>query len=69
MLGQRIKPWRWIVHIVGRPLNLATSTCTRKMGRDGRLTEVVLFSGSSSELSEAELQRFVALFPITNAYR
>ena len=68
-LGERGRPWRWIVAVVGRPLDLATSRCERTLGRDGRLTEIVWLSRSPIELSEAELERFVAQFPITNSYR
>ena len=65
--GVHVKPFRLVVTVIGQPLNLATSTCERT-GRNGRLTEIVRLSGgSSADLSEAALERFVEQFPVTNA--
>ena len=54
--------------IIGRAagdgVNLATSTCTRRLAPNGVLTEVIDLDGGDS-LSDEELERFIARFPIT----
>jgi hypothetical protein len=47
----------------GRP-NLATSTCTRTLMPNGHLSELVTLDGGRDGLSDADLDRFVAGFPI-----
>lgn len=42
---------------------MATSTCTRYL-RDGFLTEVVKLDGDDAAISDEELEKFVAGFPI-----
>ena len=48
------------------PANLATSTCTRYV-RDGVLTEVVDLDGARGSISDEELEKFIASFPIHSA--
>ncbi len=45
-------------------LNLATSTCTRTLWPSGGLMEVVQLDGSQDNLSNEDLERFIASFPI-----
>ena len=66
-LGAHLKPLRYVVRVVGKPLDLAASTCRRTIGQNGRLTEVVLLNGTSESFSEADLESFVAKFPIEKA--
>lgn len=51
------RPW-------GGPLNLAASTCRRTLNPGGAITEVVDLDGDGNDLSEEELEKFVASFPI-----
>jgi hypothetical protein len=44
--------------------SLATSTCTRRLDNTGGLIETVDLDGDDSEISEEELEQFVASFPI-----
>jgi hypothetical protein len=57
--GQRL-----VALAMGRRLNLEKCTCTRTLSSDGFLAEVVYLNGDSPELSQEELDRFVARFPI-----
>jgi hypothetical protein len=50
------------------PLNLATSTCQRTLNPEGAITEIVDLDGDGGRLSEEELERFIAGFPIENAW-
>jgi hypothetical protein len=45
-------------------LNLATSTCVRRLTAKGFLTEVVRLDGFRGNLTDEELERFVESFPI-----
>jgi len=56
--------WRVVVSAIARPLNLEKSRCTRTLGSDGRITEFVLLDGSRDYISDEELDRFVASFPV-----
>ena len=47
--------------------SLANSTCTRKRYADGQLTEIVDLDGSLDDLSEEEIEQFIATFPIEAA--
>ena len=55
--------------IIGRAagdgVNLATSTCIRRVTPNGVLTELVDLDGNGASLSDEELERFIAGFPIT----
>jgi hypothetical protein len=55
---------RLVVARMDRPLNLATSRCTRTLSPDGFLMEIVRLNGICTGLGEEELERFVASFPI-----
>ena len=55
---------RLVVARMDRPLNLATSRCTRTLSPDGFLMEVVRLDGIRTGLGEEELERFVASFPV-----
>ena len=48
---------------IGRA-NLATSTCKRTLTASGALTEVVRLNGRREGLTDAELDAFVATFPV-----
>jgi len=57
----------WINGVLGRPLNLANSTCRRTLNADGSLTVVVDLDGSDEDLTREELERFIERFPIQRA--
>jgi hypothetical protein len=54
---------RVVMSAVCGTLNLATSTCTRRLSK-GTLTELVNLDGDRSELSNEQLERFIESFPI-----
>jgi|GEM_PF-2348021 len=56
--------WRVVVSAIARPLNLEKSRCTRTLGSDGQITEMVILDGSRDYISDEELDRFVAGFPV-----
>jgi hypothetical protein len=58
---------RLVVSSIGESLNLSTSRCTRTRNSNNSITEFVELDGSREELTDEELQRFVARFPIQNA--
>jgi hypothetical protein len=60
--GNRI---RFVVSGVGQPLNLAVSTCTRRRGANGLLTEIVMLHGTSADLTGPEMDAFVERWPIS----
>jgi hypothetical protein len=51
----------------GRPLNLANSTCKRTLGADGLLTEIVDLDGSDTDLTDEDLEEFVASFQVEDS--
>ncbi len=55
---------RVVVRGVCGPPNLATSTCTRTLGANGALTELVHLNGGRDGLSDQDLERFLESFPI-----
>jgi hypothetical protein len=55
---------RCIVSTAGQSLNLATSSCTRSLTKDGCLTELVDLDGTSDDISDEELERFIEGFPV-----
>ena len=55
---------RAVVSCVARPLNLANSSCIRRLGRNGSITEVVLLDGSRSDITDEQLDRFIETFPV-----
>jgi hypothetical protein len=54
---------RVLMSAVCGTLNLATSTCTRRLS-NGALTELVNLVGDRSELSNEQLEWFIESFPI-----
>jgi len=50
-------PWK-------APANLATSTCTRMLNAAGGVIETVKLDGDEASISEEELEKFIASFPI-----
>lgn len=53
-----------VVSALGRPLNLAGSTCRRTLGLDGSILDHVHLDGSRDGLTDEELDRFIERFPI-----
>ena len=49
--------------VCGSP-NLSTSSCTRTLGPDGALTEVVHLDGGRDGLNDQDLETFIASFPV-----
>jgi hypothetical protein len=60
-------PMRVVISGVGMPLNLEKSTCTRTLAANGLLTEIVQLDGRREDLTDEELENFVAEFPIEPA--
>jgi hypothetical protein len=58
---------RVVVSPTGGPLNLSASKCMRTRNANNTITEFVELDGSRGELTDEELQRFVAGFPIQDA--
>jgi hypothetical protein len=56
---------RLIVCAMDHDLSLETSTCTRSLCANGTLMEVVRLDGIRGDLTDEELDRFVAGFPVT----
>jgi hypothetical protein len=59
--------FRLLVRPVVGPTDLTESTCKRTLCADGSLWEIVHLNGSGSDLSEGELKRFIASFPLERA--
>ena len=57
-------PFRVIVCGYGGPPNLANSTCTRRLGASGQLTEIVYMDGGDKGLTDEDLETFSASFPV-----
>jgi len=60
---------RVVVRGVCGASNLAASTCTRTMGSDGALTELIELSGGRDGLNNEDLDRFIERFPIQRAQK
>ena len=56
--------FRIVACTIGKPLNLANSTCTRRLGANGGLSEIVMLDGSDQGLTDEDLERFIASFPV-----
>jgi hypothetical protein len=55
---------RFVVTFAGKgPLNLAKSRCRRTLC-DGALSEMVYLEGPREEISDENLEKFIATFPI-----
>jgi hypothetical protein len=66
-VGKQSKPlqqMRLVVCGIGRPLDLANSTCSRKLDSSGHLLELVTLHGSRHDLTDEQLENFVQSFPI-----
>jgi hypothetical protein len=55
---------RVVISVIDRPANLANSKCRRTLAPNGLLTEVVELDGSSADLTDEDLERFIAGFPV-----
>jgi hypothetical protein len=55
---------RVVFSAIAKPLSLATSECKRWLCADGTITEYVRLDGDCKDISEAELERFIASFPV-----
>ena len=60
---------RVVIGSVCGPPNLATSTCTRTLGSNGALTEVVHLDGGRDGLTSEKLERFIESFPTQRAQK
>jgi hypothetical protein len=58
---------RVLISVVGRPLNLANATCRRTLASNGLLTDFVQLNGSSDGLTDEDLEKFIAGFPVEAA--
>jgi hypothetical protein len=56
--------FRIVACTIGGPLNVATSTCTRRLSVNGCLSEIVMLDGSDEHLTDEDLERFILSFPI-----
>ena len=61
------QPFRVVVRAVCGKTNLEKSTCTRTLGVNGRITEVVHLDGGGDDMREEDLEKFISRFPITRA--
>ena len=59
--------FRLVVRPVVGPTDLAKSSCKRTLCADGSRWEIVHLNGNGSDLSEGELERFIATFLIERA--
>jgi hypothetical protein len=59
--------FRVVVSAVAQALNWETSTCTRTLGANGSLLEVLILDGSCDHLSDGELDKFLGRFPVMTA--
>jgi hypothetical protein len=55
---------RVVISACGRPLNLAASSCDRRLGSDGCIIEIVHLDGRRGAISNAELDEFISSFPL-----
>jgi hypothetical protein len=58
------KPIRVVLCYTGAPANLEEAACHRRFLKNGALMEVVSLNGTGDHISEEDLDRFVAKFPI-----
>ena len=64
-----LKPLRFVVSCIGKPLDLSKATCRRTRLPNGQLMELVHLKGNRSGLSEEDLERFIQSFPIEPSRR
>ena len=55
---------RVVISRIDRPPNLANCKCRRTLASNGLLTEVVELDGSSADLTDEDLERFISSFPV-----
>jgi hypothetical protein len=55
---------RVVLSRLGKALNLANSTCRRTLAPNGLLTEIVMLDGSDKGLTDEDLEKFIAGFPV-----
>ena len=65
--AENVGGMRVVISACGRPLNLAGSTCERRLRADGSVTEMVRLDGSRDGITDHELDRFVAGFPLSGS--
>jgi hypothetical protein len=58
------EPFRVLIRSVCGEPNLTTSTCQRRLGRDGRLTEIINLDGGRDNFSDEQLEAWIEKFPI-----
>lgn len=58
------EPFRWVISLPWKRLDLTKSTCQRYRCENGALIEVVQLDGDVKDLREGELERFIQGFPI-----
>ena len=61
--GPGREPIRVVISSVGSLLNLEESTCTGTLTDNGLLTEFVHLDGRRGDLTDEELDRWIASFP------
>ena len=61
--------FRLLVRSVVGQTDLAKSRCKRTLCAGGSLWEIVHLNGSGTDLSEGELERFIASFPIEESQK
>jgi hypothetical protein len=59
--------FRVIVSAIAKPLNWETSKCTRTLGANGSLLEVLILDGNCRDVSAKELDQFVGRFPFSRS--
>jgi hypothetical protein len=62
--GKRHQQMRLVVSGIGQPLDLANSTCSRKLDSSGHLLELIALHGSRHDLTDEQMENFVQSFPI-----
>jgi|HubBroStandDraft_4_1064222.scaffolds.fasta_scaffold156760_2 hypothetical protein len=65
--GRPRETLRVVVRCVCGPSRLETSKCTRMLGRNGLLIEVVELDGGLEGLTDEDLARFITSFPVEAA--
>jgi hypothetical protein len=64
LFGKRPVAFRIVVTFAGRgPLDLTKSRCRRTLG-DGGVFEMVYLEGPREQISDQDLEKFIATFPI-----
>lgn len=58
------EPFRVIITLPWKKLDLTRSTCTRYRCDDGTVTEVLHLDGDAEDISPEELEQFIQSFPI-----